>query len=66
MKTYLVKLFVVLLLTLACAFTASANETYHKSDNGNHKRFTQKITHSVTHNGNHNGDTHHNDAKRIQ
>jgi hypothetical protein len=66
MKPYLLKSIVVLLLTLAFAFSARATETYRGSNNAKHKRFTQKITHSVTHNANHNGDTHHTHAKRIQ
>jgi len=61
MKTYLLKSIVVLLLTLACAFTASATETYRGNNNGSsHKGSSRTVTNSVTHNGSHHSGTHHN------
>jgi|GEM_PF-4965203 len=57
---------IVLLLTLAFAFTASAIETYRGSNTSNHKSTAPGITHSVTHNGNHHSDTHHNNSSKLQ
>ena len=59
------RIFIVLLLTLAFAFSASATETYRGINNSNHKRFTKKITHSVTSIVNLIGCTHHNNAYKI-
>ena len=57
MKTYLLKSIVVLLLTLACAFTASATETYRGNNNGSSHKGSAR---TVTHNGSHHSGTHHN------
>jgi hypothetical protein len=65
MKTFILKSIVVLLLTLAFAFSASATETYRGINNSNHKRLTKKITHSVTSIVNLIGCSHHNNAYKI-
>jgi hypothetical protein len=54
-------LIIVLLLTLAFAFSASANETYHGTNSGGkHQRGTQSITPSGKHSSSHHSGTHHN------
>ena len=60
-------LIIVLLLTLAVAFSASATETNRTNKSGEkHQHGTQSVTHSGNHGSSHHRGTLHNNSQKTQ